>query len=263
MEKNKNQILRDEVKIQLLITDGLDRLTFKDRCSVLKEWIKNEKGNSPISFLSENMFFNYLYFILLNSIDTYIDNTKPFVLTQLYGQEYSRIFKFDITTQDLCGRYSEIDTRDLNWQAFYELASLDMSLGQGSFYDPKRSYSNEYKREFRKRDNHYFSGSYIKTLMDPKVYDNFLIYRILYLRDEKIGNCYPFRPGQDYLQEYVRQHKLESIKEGLEKDETFIELWYMIDCNMRTITYGERFDGPISIDERLQSVLEFNADQRR
>jgi hypothetical protein len=263
MKNNKEEILIDEVKLQSLIMNGLDRHNLKDRCTILRTWIKDEKGDSPWNFLGENMFFNYLYYILLNSIDVYIDNTKLFKPTQLYGQEYSRIFSADLTTQDLCGPHSETDSRDVNFICFYSLAKIDMEIGKGSSYDYERSYSTEFQREFRHRNNHYFSESYIQSLMDPAIYNNYLIYKILYQRDERIGNCYPFCPSQDYLQEYVRQLKVESIKEGLEKDEVFVELNYMIDCNMNTLTYGEEFDGPISIDETLQSRLKFNAEERK
>jgi hypothetical protein len=267
MEEDQEHIWMDdemnyEADMQYLIENGLDGYNLKDRCVILRQWIIDKYELSPVDFLGCEMFLNYLEYILLNSIDTYIGNTKPFIPTQIYALESIRIFKLDLTTHDLCKSCSETGTQDLNVKSFYEL-QLDICFEENKFYDHTRYYSNEYKREFRNRNNHCFSESYIKTLMDPKTYDNFLIYRLLYLKDERIGNYAPFRPNQDYHQEYVRELKLESIKEGLKKDEIFTELWYMIYCNIRaTISYGQ-FNDPMSIDKALQRNLEFNANQRK
>jgi hypothetical protein len=241
--------LSDGVRALRELINGLNSYSLKDKTNVVLAWGESFPHQTPQSFLGEELYLNYLYYLLVNSIDNYIGNTKTFIPSQNYGQESTRICMPDKTNLTyLFEQHMGRHLGSINWTLWCALNHVDAEIRQTGWYNPHHDYRKEYNREFRNRDNNLFAEPYLKSLMNTDDYKNFLIYKELYLIDEKIGNCSSFVPSQDYNQEHIRQTKMLYLREGLEKNEAFLAFHDAIDTAVNTVLFAD-FEDPKPSEE--------------
>ena len=83
-------------KVKQLIKKGLDGKSSQQKISILEKWIADKKDlHSPVSFLGEKLYENYLCYLPVNGVDERINNAKPFNPQQNYHQEWNRLIKLN------------------------------------------------------------------------------------------------------------------------------------------------------------------------
>lgn len=214
---NNNQTEKNVELLNQLITNGYDKLTTKELYELVQEWIADiTDDNSPVSYLGEEKFLNYLYFLGINIFDGLINNKALFVPSQNYAQEYNRVIRGYVL-----GVHSESNPND-NIRFNYSNHTLRFDLDV------------DFSEEFQKsivpgKAVQYFDDTYIKSILDDKTYNNFTKYRELFLIDTIYNNVCSFDKSQNYQQELFRQSKAPELISLVNSDSGLIDLIYLID----------------------------------
>jgi hypothetical protein len=201
-----------------------------------------EHTGSTFNYLLWEFYPEYLSYLLLNQIDDFINNKKPYRLGQYYVQELNRLLKPDITQPDFelnVPRFEDLKTveeftkmlnefKDEKNEEFFDALDDIDAIDLKDSFNPFIDYSKPHNREFRNRNDMRFSDTYLQALMPKHDYKNYLLYNKLYLFDEKIGNCQKFEPNRDYNQEYRRQLKYPALKSVLDADYSYSEIQDLI-----------------------------------
>lgn len=221
--------------------------------NTIQQWIDDKNDLlSPVNFLGEEMFENYLWYAFLNRLDECIGNKQPFNLNQNYKQEVDQLFN---SKSNLGSTFFNIDEvgvyGDENVRYYHELNSIDKKLKQSIGYNPSHDYLKEYNREFRERKSlNYFSDTYLKGMLGESGYSNFEAYKKLSDIDKNIGGCNVFNPSQNYDQQLQRQIKFQGL-ELLESDEQFRDFYFTIDYALQ-----DRFSRKLKDNQSETKLLE-------
>lgn len=93
--KVKTEVLIKAEKLAKLIENGLKGKTLPQKIQIIDKWIADKRDTlSPVSFLGEESYSNYLNYLIVNGFDELINNAKPFIPRQNYQQEWDRLIKF-------------------------------------------------------------------------------------------------------------------------------------------------------------------------
>jgi hypothetical protein len=246
-QKMKTQILNTvelmkAEKLNQLIENGLNSHDLQSWIQSIQRWRENPNdSDSPINFLSEDLYKNLLYYILLNAIDRYIENAQPFIPEQNYRQEVDRLFKPSINCVPFTFCVDEVGQFGISNVAYFLGIQSLMGITEPSKddYKPKFDYKVAHQSLYNRLSMFdAFQDNCVKSLMGEVVFDNFQVYKRIYQLDVIKHNNQPFEPKQNYSQESSRQIKfLEGLDEQLMGDEVFKELYYTIDCALQDIYF--------------------------
>lgn len=214
---NNKQTEKNVELLFQLITNGYNNLTSKELYELVQQWIADVLDeNTPISYLGEDLFLNYLYYLLINLFDGLINNKAQFVPSQNYAQEYNRVIR-----NYTLGVHKESNAND------------DIRL-DFSYHTLRFDIDTDFTEEFQKsaapcKSVQYFDDNFIKSVLDYKTYNNFTKYNEIFLIDTSYDNACSFCATQNYQQELFRQSKAPELISLVNSDSGLIDLIYIID----------------------------------
>lgn len=217
METTNNQTEKNVELLNQLIANGYNNLTSMELYVKVQEWIEDYSDkNSPVSYLGDDLYINYLHYLLINLFDGLINNKAQFVPSQNYAQEYNRVIR---------GYILGVHNESTDENGFL----LDFSNHKLCF-----GADADFAEEFQKstvlsKAVQYFDDTFIKSVLDDKTYNNFTKYRELFLIDTIYDNASSFCETQNYQQELFRQSKASELISLVNSDWHIVDLIYLID----------------------------------
>lgn len=217
METTNNQTEKNVELLNQLIAIGYNNLTSKELYEKVQDWIADITDEySPVSYLGDDLYVNYLNYLLINLFDGLINNKAQFVPSQNYAQEYNRIIRGYIL-----GVHNESNANDdIRLNISNHIVRFDLDV--------------DFTEEFQKstvpsKAVQYFDDTFIKSVLDDKTYNNFTKYRELFLIDTIYDNASSFCETQNYQQELFRQSKASELISLVNSDCHLVDLIYLID----------------------------------
>lgn len=213
MKKNTNSLVSAVNLLDMLIKNGYHNQSTTALRNMVQSWIDDiHDDQSPVSYLGEEKFIRYLYYLLVYKLDVLIGNEQPFVPNQDYEQEYNRFIKSYLLSMN------DIEAKILTSTEQNYVTSF------GCVIEPKVTASNS------RSNQQYFTETTIKSILSDSTYANFVKFKELDETDALINNCRPICLSQNYEQELIRLSRTPELIELIKKDSSYEELFYTVDC---------------------------------